>query len=293
VLSVRELTKVYAGQYVVNQVSFDLQPGTVTAFLGPNGAGKSTTLRMICGLTPPTSGEARIAGRKFTEWASPCHVVGSLLDATATHPGRTGRAQLKVAAQLAGLPGKRVDEALEMVGLQSHANRKIGTYSLGLRQRIALAHALLADPPVLLLDEPINGLDPEGIRAIRTLLRTFAERGGTVLVSSHLLSEVDQTADRVLVINGGRIIADGPVSMLTNKMNTCAVRGKDNNLVAETLRWAGIASQPRKDGYLLAQAPLEQVSDLLFASNVQITGLREEERSLEDVFFDLTGGPLT
>jgi ABC-2 type transport system ATP-binding protein len=289
VLSVRELTKVYAGQYVVNQVGFDLQPGTVTAFLGPNGAGKSTTLRMICGLTPPTSGEARIAGRKFSEWASPCHVVGSLLDATATHPGRTGRGQLKVAAQLAGLPRKRVDEALEMVGLQTHANRKIGTYSLGLRQRIALAHALLADPPVLLLDEPINGLDPEGIRAIRTLLRTHAERGGTVLLSSHLLSEVDQTADRLLVINGGRIVADGPVSMLT-KANTCLVRGKDNNLLAETLRWAGIECQPREDGYLAAQASIEKVSELAFAANVQITGLREDERSLEEVFFNLTGG---
>lgn len=288
-LSVRGLTKVYAGQYVVNEVGFDLQPGTVTAFLGPNGAGKSTTLRMICGLTPPTSGEARIAGRKFTEWANPCHVVGSLLDATATHPGRTGRGQLKVAAHLAGLPGKRVDEALDMVGLHPHADRKIGTYSLGLRQRIALAHALLADPPVLLLDEPINGLDPEGIRAIRTLLRTHAERGGTVLLSSHVLSEVDQTADRVLVINGGRIVADGPVSMLT-KANTCVVRGKNNKLLADTLQWAGIPTQLRQDGHLVAQAPLERVSDVAFEAKVQLTGLREDERNLEEVFFNLTGG---
>lgn len=288
-LSVRGLTKVYAGRPVVNQVSFDLRPGSVTAFLGPNGAGKSTTLRMICGLTPPTTGEARIAGRRFAEWASPCHVVGSLLDATATHPGRTGRRQLKVAASLAGLPMKRVDEALEMVGLQTHADSKIGTYSLGLRQRIALAHALIADPPVLVLDEPINGLDPEGIRAIRGLLKTHAERGGTVLLSSHLLSEVDHTADRVLVINGGQIVADGPVSMLT-QANRCLVRGKDNKLLAETLHWGGIQVEERGDGYLVAQSTLEKVSDVAFEAGVQITGLREDEHSLEDVFFNLTGG---
>ena len=288
-LSVRGLTKVYAGHQVVNQVSFDLRPGTVTAFLGPNGAGKSTTLRMICGLTPPTSGEAWIAGRRFVDWASPCHVVGSLLDAAATHPGRTGRGQLKVAASLAGLPSKRVDEALEMVGLQTHANRKIGTYSLGLRQRIALAHALLADPPVLVLDEPINGLDPEGIRAIRGLLRTHAERGGTVLLSSHVLSEVDQTADRVLVINGGQMVADGPVSMLTQGFR-CLVRGKDNKLLAETLNWGGIQVEPRNDGYLVAHTTLEQVSDVAFEAGVQIVELREDENNLEDVFFNLTGG---
>ena len=288
-LSVRGLTKVYAGQYMVNQLGFDLRPGTITAFLGPNGAGKSTALRMICGLTPPTSGEARVAGRKFTEWSSPCHVAGALLDATATHPGRTGRGQLKAAAQLAGLPNRRVDEALDMVGLQSHADRKIGTYSLGMRQRIALAHALLADPPVLLLDEPINGLDPEGIRAIRTLLRTHAERGGTVFLSSHILSEVDQVADRVLVINAGRIVADGPVSMLT-QVDTCVVRGTDNQLLANTLEWAGIRVQGRTDGYLVAHASKERVSDVAFEARVQITGLREDERSLEDVFFNLTGG---
>ncbi|GDY30156.1 ABC transporter ATP-binding protein [Gandjariella thermophila] len=289
-LSVRGLTKVYGGRPVVNQVSFDLQPGTVTAFLGPNGAGKSTTLRMICGLTVPTAGEARIGGRPFTAWRNPCYAVGALLDASATHPGRTGRGQLRMAARLAGLPPRRVDEVLDMVGLTGFANRRIATYSLGLRQRVALAHALLADPPLLLLDEPINGLDPDGIRAIRGLLRMHAARGGTVLLSSHLLSEVDQTADRVLVINGGRIVADGPMDMLTSTTDRCLVRAKDMNQLAEVLRWAGIEVQPRPDGFLLACAGVEQVSDVTFEAGIRLLGLREEQRNLEDVFFQLTEG---
>lgn len=289
VLSVRGLTKVYAGRYVVNGIGFDLRPGTVTAFLGPNGAGKSTTLRMICGLTPPTAGEVRIAGKKFTEWSNPAYVVGTLLDASAVHPGRSGRAQLRVATRLAGLPARRVDEVLDMVGLRADANRRVSTYSLGMRQRLALAHALLADPPVLVLDEPINGLDPEGVRAIRGLMRAQAERGGIVLLSSHLLSEVDQTADRILVINGGRIVADGPVSMLTAS-NRCLVRARDNTLLHDTLQWAGIQVQVRPDGYLLALANVDQVSAVAEEANVALTGLREDENSMEDVFFNLTGG---
>ena len=289
VLSVRGLTKVYAGRRVVDQISFDLQPGSVTAFLGPNGAGKSTTLRMICGLTPSTAGEVTVAGRRFTHWPNPTYVVGTLLDASAVHPGRTGRGQLRVGTRLAGLPSKRVDEVLDMVGMRADSLRKTGQYSLGMRQRLALAHALLADPPVLILDEPINGLDPEGVRAIRGLLRTHAERGGTVLLSSHLLNEVDQTADRVLVINGGRIVADGPVSMLTDTRR-CLVRARDNKLLHDTLQWAGIQVQARTDGYLTAFASMDHVAEVAEEARVALYGLREDEHSLEEAFFNLTGG---
>ncbi|GAA0648862.1 ATP-binding cassette domain-containing protein [Kutzneria viridogrisea] len=289
-LSVRGLTKVYAGRPVVDQVGFDLQPGTVTAFLGPNGAGKSTTLRMICGLTPPTAGGALVGGRPFTAWPNPCYAVGALLDASATHPGRTGRGQLQMAVNLTGLPARRVDEVLDMVGMTQYANRKIGTYSLGMRQRIALAHALLADPPLLLLDEPINGLDPDGIRAIRALMKMHAARGGSVLVSSHLLSEVDQTADRVLVINAGRIVADGPVAMLTAPTHRCLVRAKDMAKLAEVLSWQEIAVQPQPTGFLLADATVDRVSEVTFAAGIPLLGLREEERNLEEMYFQLTEG---
>jgi ABC-2 type transport system ATP-binding protein len=212
VLSVCGLTKVYDGRAVVNEVTFALRPGTVTAFLGPNGSGKSTTLRMICGLTAPTAGQAWIAGRRYVDWPNPGHVVGALLHWHDLHPGRTGRGQLRFAARLAGLPGRRVDEVLEIVGLRPHADRKIGTYDLALRQRTALAQALLGDPPLLLLDEPIDGLGPDGVLAVRTLLRTHAGRGGTALVSGHLLSEVDQLADRVIVLHEGTVVGDGPAS---------------------------------------------------------------------------------
>ncbi|MFD2471414.1 ABC transporter ATP-binding protein [Amycolatopsis silviterrae] len=288
-LHVQELVKVYNQRRVVDTVSFSLRPGTVTAFLGPNGAGKSTTLRMICGLTTPTSGTATIAGRRFGEWPNPAHVAGVLLDASAVHPGRTGRHHLRNAAKLMRLPAVRVDQVLGQVGLSDAANRRIGKYSLGMRQRLGIAQALLCDPPVLILDEPINGLDPDGIRSTRQLLRGYAQRGGTVLLSSHVLSEVDQTADRVVMIGQGRVVADGPLESFAGPARTL-IRTADLPRLTSALHNARLElRQTSADGVSVA-APMKQVSDLAFAARVQVLELREEQQNLEELFFRLTGG---
>src|SRR5437764_2574787 len=213
-ITVTGLTKKYGGRTVVDDVSFSLEPGTVTGFLGPNGAGKTTTMRMLTGLVPPTAGTALVDGRPYAELPNPGAVMGTLLDAGAVHPGRTGRTHLRLLAAAIGVPATRVDEVLESVGLTEAAGRRVRGYSLGMRQRLGIAAALLADPPVLMFDEPANGLDPEGIRWMRSLLRAHAARGGTVLLSSHLLGEVEHTVDRLLVIGAGRIVADGPVASL-------------------------------------------------------------------------------
>lgn len=274
---------------MVDQVSFDLQPGTVTAFLGPNGAGKSTTLRMVCGLTVPTRGEAWVAGRKFAEWPSPAHVAGVCLDASAVHPGRSGRSHLRNSALLAGVPLRRVDELLGQVGLADAAGRRIGKYSLGMRQRLGLAHALLANPPVLVLDEPINGLDPEGIRSVRQLLRGHAAQGGTVFLSSHVLSEVDQTADRVLMIGQGRVVADGLLRDLIRSRRT-RVRASDPARLGQAVAQARIRVQQIGPDELVVDAPTQAVSDIAFGAQVRILGLSEEQQDLEELFFRLTGG---
>ncbi|MDV6011188.1 ATP-binding cassette domain-containing protein [Haloechinothrix sp. LS1_15] len=289
-LSVRELTKSYNGARAVDQVSFDLQPGTVTAFLGPNGAGKSTTLRMITGLTPPSAGGAWIAGRPFVRWPNPSHVAGVLLDASAVHPGRTGRSHLRNAARLAKVPLDRADATLAEVGLADAATRRIGKYSLGMRQRLGLAQALLTRPPVLILDEPINGLDPEGIRAMRSLLRNHAAQGGTVLLSSHVLAEVDQTADRLLVIGRGRILADGALRDLVTSQQS-VVSGPDMPALANALQRAGVAIRQGSNGAILAGATTDRVSEIAFQAGVRIHSITEHQLNLEDLFFRLTGGP--
>jgi ABC-2 type transport system ATP-binding protein len=289
VLVAHGLTKAYEGRTVVDRVSFELQPGTVTAFLGPNGAGKSTTLRMVCGLTKPDRGEARIAGRRFAEWPNPSYVAGVLLDASAVHPGRSGRGHLLTSAVVSGVPARRVDEVLHQVGLADAARRRIGRYSLGMRQRLGLAHALLTAPPVLILDEPINGLDPEGIRSIRQLLRDHAARGGTVLLSSHVLSEVDQTADRVLMIGHGRIVADGPLHEMLSSRST-RVRSPELAKLGNALHRAGIRVTQVGPDELSAEAETARVSQIAFAEQVQVLGLSEEHETLEEIFFRLTSG---
>jgi ABC-2 type transport system ATP-binding protein len=208
------LTKRYGPVTAVDDASFRCDPGTITGFLGPNGAGKSTTLRMITGLAHPDSGVATIAGQPFTSLPNPARVVGTLLDASAMNVGRTGRATLRIAATVTGVPARRADELLETVGLGAAAGRRVGVYSLGMRQRLGLALALIGEPSVLILDEPANGLDPEGIAWIRAVLRDFADRGGTVLLSSHLLPEVQATADHLVIIAGGRIAAAGSTAAL-------------------------------------------------------------------------------
>lgn len=214
-ITVTNLTKRYGNSVAVDDISFTVEPGSVTGFLGPNGAGKSTTLRCLTGLTRPTSGTATVLGRPYAEIPNPAAHVGTLLDASALHQGRTGREFLTLGTIAIGTPRSRVDEVLGLVGLTpKEAKMRIGTYSLGMRQRLGIAHALLGDPTVLLLDEPVNGLDPQGIYWMRGLLRQFADAGGAVLLSSHLLHEVQQIADHIVMIGQGRIVANGPTAEL-------------------------------------------------------------------------------
>jgi ABC-2 type transport system ATP-binding protein len=208
-ISVTSLTKRYGRVAAVDGVTFTCQPGTVTGFLGRNGAGKSTTLRMIAGLTRPDAGRATIAGKPFAQLANPARTVGTLLDAAAFHDGRSAREALRIACTVTGVPKTRAEELLDAVGLTADAGRRVGGYSLGMRQRLGLAHALVGEPAALILDEPANGLDPEGIAWIRSLLRAFAGRGGTVLLSSHLLAEVHAVADHLVIIDRGRVVASG------------------------------------------------------------------------------------
>ena len=206
VIEIQSLTKRFGGTTAVDDLSFRVEPGVVTGFLGPNGAGKTTTLRTLVGLVQPTSGSATFDGKRYVELEKPLHTVGTALEAASFHPGRTGRDHLRVVGAAAGIPTARVDEVLAWVGLADAATRRVGGYSLGMRQRLGLAFALLGDPGVLVLDEPINGLDPEGIRWMRSFLRDLAAQGRTVLVSSHLLSEVQQTVDRLVIISQGRLV---------------------------------------------------------------------------------------
>lgn len=215
-ITFRNLTKRYGTVTAVDDVSFDVHAGSVTGFLGPNGAGKSTTMRCLTGLSRPTSGEALVLGKQYRDLPNPASRVGTLLDASAQHPGRTGREMLSLSAIMLGAPRTRVDQVLELVGLtRKESRQRTGSYSLGMRQRLGIAHAFLGNPEVLILDEPANGLDPQGIHWMRGLLRSFADAGGTVLLSSHLLHEVQLIADRIVMIGAGRIVAKGTVAELT------------------------------------------------------------------------------
>ena len=214
-IQIHGLVKRFGPVTAVDGLSFDVMPGTVTGFLGPNGAGKTTTLRILLGLVTPDAGTATIDGRPYRDLPDPLHAVGAVLEAAGFHPGRTARAQLKIQALAADADPSRVEDVLDLVGLAGAADRRVGGFSLGMRQRLGLATALLADPEVLILDEPANGLDPEGVRWLRGLLRGFAAEGGTVLVSSHLLAEVAQTVDSVVIVDHGRLVAQGPVAELT------------------------------------------------------------------------------
>ncbi|MFC0532746.1 ABC transporter ATP-binding protein [Phytohabitans kaempferiae] len=288
-ISVEHLTKRYGPHTAVNDVSFRCEAGTVTGFLGPNGAGKSTTMRMICGLTPPTAGAATVDGRPYKRLSNPGRHVGVLLDASAQHPGRTGREALTLAAQVMGVDRGRVDSLLALVGLDAKAGRKrVKQYSLGMRQRLGLAHALLGDPRVLILDEPANGLDPEGIFWMRGVLRDFADRGGTVLLSSHLLREVEAVADRLVVIGGGRIVADGTKEELLAGSGT-RVRGLDPDKLEWALTTAGVSVTRTPDDALIAQADAETVGRTAAAGGLVLLELRPADGAgLEQLFLELT-----
>ncbi len=286
----QHLTKRYGGRTVVDDVSFTCEPGTVTGFLGPNGAGKSTTMRILTGLTHPDSGTATVCGVPYHRWPNPGRQVGVLLDASAQHPGRTGRETLALTAAVLGVPAARVDAVLDRVGLDAAAaRRRVGGYSLGMRQRLGIGLALIGDPRVLILDEPANGLDPEGIHAMRGLLRDFADGGGTVLLSSHLLREVEAVADRLVMIGGGRIVADGAREELLGGAGTL-VRAADPEALGRALAGAGLAAGPAPGGAVLVQAELAEVGPVLAAAGVVVLELRPADGAgLEELFLSLTG----
>ncbi len=288
-INAEHLSKRYGGQVVVDDVSFVCRPGTVTGFLGPNGAGKSTTLRMMTGLTPATAGSVTIDGLPFASHPNPGRIVGVLLDAAAQHPGRTGIETLRLTSRLLGVPAARAAEMLERVGLADAGAKRVGTYSLGMRQRLGIGTALLGDPAVLILDEPANGMDPEGIRWMRLLLREFAARGGTALLSSHLLGEVQATVDRLVVIGDGRIVADDDLHRLLARQGT-SVRGLDSAALCAALHRAGVTFERRADGSVRADTTVEHVGRLAAAEGLVIVELRDSA-GLEDLFFALTSAP--
>jgi ABC-2 type transport system ATP-binding protein len=288
-ITVESLTKSYGSFTAVDNVSFTAEPGRVTGFLGPNGAGKSTTMRVMVGLTTPGSGEVRVLGRRFRDLPDPGREVGVLLDASAQHAGRTGREILTIAALTMGLPRARVDEMLERVSLTpDEASRRVRNYSLGMRQRLGIGTALLGNPEVLVLDEPANGLDPAGIRWMRDLLRGFADDGGTVLLSSHLLHEIEVIADDIVVIGNGRIVAQGTKDELLAGAGTL-VRAADGAALAAALQAAGIAARPTSAGAVLAEADLARVGSAAFAAGIAVIELRPADGAgLEEMFLSLT-----
>ncbi|MET0865669.1 MAG: ATP-binding cassette domain-containing protein [Nakamurella sp.] len=289
-ITAENLSKRYHQHIAVNDVSFSCEPGTVTGFLGPNGAGKSTTLRMLTGLTPATAGRATIDGRPYAELPNPGRLVGVMLDAAAQHPGRTGLETLRITAHLLDLPKSRAAEMLDLVGLGDAGKRRVGDYSLGMRQRLGIGSALIGDPAVLVLDEPANGMDPEGIRWMRELLRDFASRGGTVLLSSHLLGEVQATVDRLVVIGSGRIVANGALDDLLAGGRT-VVRGLDPTALTQHLRTAGYSVEVGSNNVLSVDASAEQIGRLAAASGQVLLELRDAGTAgLEDLFFSLTSG---
>ncbi|MFH7324344.1 ABC transporter ATP-binding protein [Aeromicrobium sp. JJY06] len=288
-ITVDSLSKSYGGHTAVDDVSFTARPGRVTGFLGPNGAGKSTTMRVMVGLTPPSSGDVHVLGRRFSDLPDPGREVGVLLDASAQHAGRTGREILTIAAMTMGLPRTRVDEMLQRVSLTPvEAGRRVRNYSLGMRQRLGIATALLGDPEVLILDEPANGLDPAGIRWMRDLLRGFADDGGTVLLSSHLLHEIEVIADDLVVIGNGRIVAQGSKEELLASAGTL-VRAADGAALAAALQTAGIAARPTAEGAVLAESDLTSVGNAAFAAGIPVLELRAADGArLEEMFLSLT-----
>ena len=288
-ITVSSLTKTYAGFTAVDDVSFTAQTGRVTGFLGPNGAGKSTTMRIMVGLTPASTGTALIDGRRFVDLPNPGAEVGVLLDASAQHAGRTGREILTIATDTMGLPRTRIDEMLELVSLTpNEAKRRVRNYSLGMRQRLGIATALLGDPRVLILDEPANGLDPAGIRWMRDLLRGYADKGGTVLLSSHLLHEIEVIADDLVVIGNGKIVASGTKEELLAAAGTLA-RSTSPRDLAHALEQAGIASTLAGDGSVRTDADPAQVGAVALAAGIALNELRSAEGTgLEDMFLSLT-----
>jgi ABC-2 type transport system ATP-binding protein len=288
---VDDLTKLFGGKVrAVDRLSFTVEPGSVTGFLGPNGAGKTTTLRALLGLVHPTSGTATIGGVPYRQIAAPLTVVGAALESSAFHPARTARNHLRILCTVAGLPVARADAVLAHVGLTDSAKRKVKTYSLGMRQRLSLAAALLGDPHVLVLDEPANGLDPEGIRWLRGMLRSLAADGRTVLVSSHQLNEVEEIADRVVILNRGQLVTSGSIADLTAGTDRVMVRSPDIAALLAAVRPPATAEQDGPEALVVRGATAAEVGHWAFTAGVELHELRGERVDLEELFFSLTQG---
>jgi ABC-2 type transport system ATP-binding protein len=293
-IEVLDLTKRFGKVLAVDHLSFRVEPGTITGFLGPNGAGKSTTLRSVLGLVHPDTGGATVLGRSYRELDRPLHRVGAVLEASEVHPGRSGRNHLRVLAAAAGIPRSRVEEVLDLVELSASAKRRVKGYSLGMRQRLGLATALLGDPEVLVLDEPANGLDPAGVRWLRDLLRSLAAEGRTILVSSHVLAEVAQTVDRVVIIHRGSLIQQASIAeVLADAQGGTRVRSPEALRLRDLLAAQGATVTEVGDGTLVVDVPPEQIGEAAAANGIVLHELTIERATLEEVFLELTGGETT
>ena len=296
-ITVQHLTKRFGPVTAVQNLGFTVEPGSVTGFLGPNGAGKTTTLRMVLGLVRPTIGTAVVNGVPFAALGDPARVVGAVLEAQNFHPKRKARNHLRVYAAAIGVPDTRVEHVLQLVGLGEVGERKAGGFSLGMKQRLALATALLGDPQILVLDEPANGLDPEGIAWLRNFLQSFARTGRTVLVSSHLLAEIEQTVDQLIIISRGQTMYNGPLEHLRRSQQTrVLVRPSDPEKLLAALRDDGIYNvEPQPDGRLAVGGGVrsEQIADLALKAGVSVYGIEEEKANLEQLYFSLTQGQYT
>jgi ABC-2 type transport system ATP-binding protein len=292
VIEVEGLTKRFGSTLAVDDLSFSVSPGRITGFLGPNGAGKSTTMRAILGLVRPTAGRTAVLGVQYRELEQPVRRVGVLLETFDAHPGRSGRNHLRVLAVAGGIPKSRVDEVLGLVDLREAGRRRVKGYSLGMRQRLGLAAALLGDPEVLVLDEPANGLDPQGIRWLRDFLRSLAAEGRTILISSHVLSEVAQTVDEVVIIHRGRLIQQAEMAEVeAMAAGSTTVRSPTADRLAALLAEGSIEASTVGDGRLAVAAPPERVGEIAAANGIVLHELSVERASLEEVFLELTGDP--
>ncbi|MCF2706733.1 ABC transporter ATP-binding protein [Arcanobacterium haemolyticum] len=296
-IRVDHLTKRYGTTTAVRDLSFEIQPGRVTGFLGPNGSGKSTTMRCIVGLDRPTSGNATIGGQPYSQLPSPLTTVGALLDGKAFHPNRTARQQLQIVADTHGIPKKRVSDVLELTGISNVADKRLRGFSLGMGQRLGIALAILADPEVLILDEPINGLDPDGVRWVRSLVRDFAQRGRTVFVSSHLMSEMAVTADDLIIIGRGELIAQGPIRQFTESAShtTVHVAGPHPDDIDTVLSRAALRYDRQAPSteypygrFNIPSARPADIGHLAYTNNLELHELSESHSSLEDIFMELT-----
>jgi len=302
-IEARELTKRFGDKVAVNDLSFTVQPGRVTGFLGPNGAGKSTTMRLILGLDRPQHGTATIGGRRYSELSRPLHTVGALLEARSLHPGRSARNHLLFLAQTQDLPTRRVDEVLDLVGLREVAGKRAGGFSLGMTQRLGIAAAMLGDPKVLFLDEPANGLDPEGIRWVRTLMQQLAAEGRTIFVSSHLMSEMAVMADHLIVIGRGKLIADSSTQEFIERSSerSVLVRTPDGDRLRELITAEGGQIRPEENGngtangvpgMIVTGMPAPRIGELAASASVVLHELAPRLASLEEAFMELTADSL-